>query len=248
MSDAAMPNLVLVPGLLCTAELFAPQIAALGDVARITVADHGVEDDMEAIAADVLAAAPMEFALAGLSMGGYIAFEILRQAPGRVTRLALIDTSARGDRPEQTAQRRELITLAEEKGIAAVGEALRPYLMAPGRQQDARLLAILKRMTEETGLEVFKRQQEAIIGRPDNRPFLAEIDVPTVVIVGELDQMTPVKVAREMADAIPGARLEVIPGAGHLPTLETPEAVNDILRDWLTADAGGAAAGDAASP
>ena len=102
-------------------------------------------------------------------------------------------------------------------------------------------------MTEETGLEVFKRQQEAIIGRPDNRPFLAEIDVPTVVIVGELDQMTPVKVAREMADAIPGARLEVIPGAGHLPTLETPEAVNDILRDWLTADAGGAAAGDAAS-
>jgi pimeloyl-ACP methyl ester carboxylesterase len=230
---SSKPHLVLVPGLLCTERLFAPQLAALDSVADIRVADHTGFASLPEIARAILTDAPERFALAGLSMGGYIAFEILRQAPERVTRLALLDTNARADRPEQVDQRRKLIALAERDGIAKVAKLLLPYWVHKDRLADPALVAILRCMAEAVGVAAFRRQEEAIIGRPDNRPFLAQIRCPTVIVVGAEDEVTPVKVAEEMHAGIAGSRLEVIRDCGHLSTLEQPEAVNAALARWL---------------
>jgi pimeloyl-ACP methyl ester carboxylesterase len=233
MTDEA--SLILVPGLLCTAELFGPQVAAFSKSHAIQVADHTGASSLADIAASILAQAPRRFALAGLSMGGYVAFEILKQAPERVSRLALLDTNARADRPEQAQQRRDLVASARKDGLAAAADKLLPLLVHPARLSDAPLTSLVRRMAEDTGVEVFARQQEAIIARPDNRPFLASIRCPTLIIVGAEDAITPVKVAEEMRAGIAGSRLEVIPECGHLSTLERPETVNRLLADWLAA-------------
>jgi len=228
-------NLVLIPGLLCTAELFGPQVSAFSKSHAIEVADHTSSSSLSEIAQTILAKAPPRFALAGLSMGGYIAFEILKQAPERVTRLALLDTNARADRTEQAQQRRDLVAAARRDGLAAAADKLLPLLIHPARLTDGPLTSLVRRMAEETGIEVFARQQEAIIARPDNRPFLPSIHCPTLIIVGAEDAITPVKVAEEMRAGIPGSRLEVIADCGHLATLERPETVNRLLADWLAA-------------
>ncbi len=228
-------DLVLVPGLMCTRALWEPQIAALGDVAAARVADHTRHDSMEAIAASILATAPPKFALAGLSMGGYIAYAILRRAPERVTRLALLDTGSRADAPERRAQRLALLALAEREGTRKAQEQLLPVLLHESRLGDKPLVETVLQMGEDTGLEAFKRQQAAVMGRPDSRPLLPGIKCPTLVIVGREDALTPPALAEEIAQGIPGARLEVIPECGHLSTLERPEAVNRALRTWLTA-------------
>jgi pimeloyl-ACP methyl ester carboxylesterase len=225
--------LILIPGLLCTDKLFAPQLIGLRDLATMTVAAHRQHDTLAAIAAAVLATAPPQFALAGLSMGGYIAFEMIRQAPQRVTRLALLDTSARADRPEQVSRRGELLALARTEGLVAVNRQLLPLLVHPRRTSDAALCAIIDDMATATGVDAFARQQAAIMGRPDNRPFLAAIRVPTMIIVGAEDALTPVKVHEEMQAGIAGSTLHVVPDCGHLSTLEAPAAVNDLLAQWL---------------
>jgi pimeloyl-ACP methyl ester carboxylesterase len=233
-SPSDRPHLVLIPGLLCTADLFAAQIAALSPLASISVADPTREDSMAALARGILDRAPPSFALAGLSMGGYIAFEILRQAGARVRRLALLDTNARADRPEQSEQRRQLVALAQTHGLAAVQAKLTPLLLSPARAGDAGLATRLMTMAEETGLAAFERQETAIMDRPDYRPTLAQIRCPTLILVGAEDTITPVKVAEEMARGIASSRLEIIPDCGHLCTLEQPEAVNRLLAAWLT--------------
>jgi pimeloyl-ACP methyl ester carboxylesterase len=231
-----MPDpLVLVPGLACTAELFAPQVAALESRHRVTVADHAADESMPAIARRLLAAAPPRFALAGLSMGGYVALEVMRQAPGRVSRLALLDTSARPDGDEAKANRERLVALALGGRFDEVGEALWPRLVAPDRVGDLALRETVERMRRETGPEAFARQQLAIMARADSRPDLPGIEVPTLVLVGEEDVVTPPEIAREMADAIEWASLVVVPGAGHLSTLERPDAVTRALEAWLGA-------------
>jgi pimeloyl-ACP methyl ester carboxylesterase len=227
-------HLVLVPGLLCTRALWEPQIAALGDIAAITVADHTHHDTMEAIAASILATAPARFALAGLSMGGYISYAILRQAPERVTRLALLDTGSRADTPERTAGRLKLIAEADQHGVRRAQELLLDKLIHPSRLADTPLVEAVLQMADDTGLDAFKRQEAAIIARPDNRPLLASIRCPTLVLVGEQDALTPVAMAREIAAGIQGAALEIVPECGHLSTMERPEAVNRALRTWLT--------------
>lgn len=231
----AKPNLVLVPGLLCTADLYADQVQGLQHAANVTVADHTRHASMEGIARDILARAPDRFALAGLSMGGYIAFEILRQAPHRVTRLALLDTSARADRPEQQKQRQVAIGAARSVGVRAVQGLLLRMLVHPNRVFDRALTERILLMADGTGVEAFVRQQTAIIGRPDNRPFLKEIKCPTLIIVGAQDALTPPKVAEEMAAGITGSRLEIIPDCGHVPTMERPSVVNALLGAWLAA-------------
>jgi pimeloyl-ACP methyl ester carboxylesterase len=231
---AAGTHLMLVPGLLCTKALWAPQMAGLSDIAGMSVADHTLHDSMPAIARSILAAAPERFALAGLSMGGYIACEIVRQAPERVTRLALLDTGSRADAPERAAGRRQLIALAEREGTRKAQEQLLPALVHKSRLSDAPLVETVLRMGEDTGVEAFKRQQAAIMGRPDNRPLLPGIACPTLVLVGREDALTPVELSREIVAGIPGARLEIVPECGHLSTLERPEAVNRALRAWLT--------------
>lgn len=230
----AKTNLVLVPGLLCTKALWAPQMAVLGDIAAITVADHTRHDSMAAIAKSILAAAPEHFALAGLSMGGYIAYEIIRQAPRRVTKLALLDTGSRPDAPERAEGRRQLIALAERDGARKAQEQLMPVLIHKARHGEQPLVETILQMADDMGVEAFKRQQAAIMSRPDNRPLLPSIKCPTLVLVGREDALTPVELSQEITAGIPGAKLEIIPECGHLSTMERPEAVNRALRAWLT--------------
>jgi pimeloyl-ACP methyl ester carboxylesterase len=226
-------QLILIPGLLCSDELFHPQIVALAPHAAITVAEHRNHPSLAGIAASILETAPPKFALAGLSMGGYIAFEVLRQAPERVTKLALLDTNARADRPDQTVSRAELVALARADGLAAVNKRLLPFLIHQRRLSDTALCATIDRMAHSTGVDAFARQQAAIGGRPDNRAFLTQISLPTTIIVGAEDALTPVKVHEEMHAGIANSRLHVIPDCGHLATLEAPDAVNALLTAWL---------------
>lgn len=225
--------LILVPGLLCTARLFQPQAAGLADIASVAVADTTPFDNVGDAAAAVLATAPSRFALGGLSMGGYVAFEVLRRAPERVAGVALIDTSARPDTPEQIARRTDLIALAQRGTFKGVTAQLLPMLIHPDRLQDEALTGIIFEMAEAVGQEAFVRQQKAIMARPDSRPDLAGIRCPTLVVVGEDDRLTPPAIAHEMADAISGATLVTIADCGHVSSLERPEAVNAALRRWL---------------
>jgi pimeloyl-ACP methyl ester carboxylesterase len=231
----AKQHLVLVPGLLCSRGLWTHQLQALADVADMTVADHTRHDTMEKIAKSILDDAPPRFALAGLSMGGYISYAIVRQAPERVTRLALLDTGSRADAPERAEGRRKLVELAEREGTRKAQEALLPVLIDKRRLGDKPLVEAVLGMADEIDAAAFKRQQEAILGRPDNRPLLPSIGVPTLVLVGREDALTPPELSREIAAGIPGARLEVVPDCGHLSTMERPEAVNRALRSWLAA-------------
>lgn len=234
--DAESLPTVLIPGLLCTPRLYAEQLPALWRFGAVTVADHTRDESVAGIARRILAAAPPRFALAGLSMGGYTAFEIMRVAPGRVARLALLDTSARADVPEQTERRRAQIALAQQ---GRFGEVLEPLFLSwvhRSRRNDESLRRIVRRMAEQdSGPEVFVRQQRAIMSRPDSRPDLAAIRCPTLVLVGDGDEATPPDRAAEIANGIPGARLVTIPECGHLSTLERPEHVTQALVDWLEA-------------
>jgi pimeloyl-ACP methyl ester carboxylesterase len=226
---------VLIPGLLCTPRLYAEQIPALWRCGPVMIADHTRDDTMAAIAARILAAAPARFALAGISMGGYIALEIMRRAPDRVARLALLDTGARADTPEQTERRNGLIELAQGGRFGEISDLLFPLFVHRDHQADASLKHVVRVMAEETGVETFMRQQRAIMRRPDLRPTLAAIRCPTLVLVGEGDELTPPALAREIADGIAGARLVVVPDSGHLSTLEQPAAVSKALVAWLMA-------------
>jgi len=226
---------VLVAGLNCSARLYADQIPVLWQFGPVTVADHRRDDSMAAMARRILAAAPPRFALVGLSMGGYVAFEIMRQADSRVARLALLDTGARGEAPERTAQRRPLIALAKTGRFAEILESQYPTLVHRSRHGDEALKATVRAMNEETGADAYLRQQQAIMTRPDSRPGLGAIKCPTLVLVGDSDEATPPDLAREMAAAIPGAKLVVVPQCGHLSTIERPEAVNKSLVDLMQA-------------
>ena len=230
---AASTPLVLLPGLLCDAALWRHQTATLGDAAAFTMGDFTHDDSIEAMARSVLIEAPETFALAGLSMGGYVALEIMRQAPERVTRLALLDTSARPDTPEQTERRGGLIELARMGQFKGVTPRLLPMLIHPDRLGDAELTGTVMAMAERTGKDAFLRQQSAILKRVDSRPHLAAMRCPALVLCGRQDTLTPLEAHQEMADAIPRASLVVVEDCGHLATLEQPHAVSAALRYWL---------------
>jgi pimeloyl-ACP methyl ester carboxylesterase len=199
----------------------------------VTVADHRRDDTMEAIARQVLETAPPRFALIGLSMGGYLAFVIQRMAPERVAKLALLDTSARPDRPEQTERRHAQIALAQGGQFNSVVDALFPLFVHRNRHSDAELKRVVRLMAEETGPDAFVRQQRAIMARPDARPHLGSIGCPTLVLVGEGDELTPPPLSQEIADGIAGASLVTVADCGHLSTLEKPDAVNRALVEWM---------------
>ena len=225
--------LVLVPGLLCSARLYAPQIAALWPFGQVAVADHRRDADMAAIAQRILADAPPHFALAGLSMGGYVAFAMYRLAPERVAKLALLDTSARPDLPEQKVVRKKFIAMAEAGKLNDVVDTLTPRFLHKNRHNDEALKRVVREMAAETGAEAFGRQQRAIMSRADSRLLLAKIHCPTLVLVGDGDDLTPPELAKEIAGGIAGAKLVIVPDCGHLSTLEKPEAVNAALAGWL---------------
>ena len=225
--------LVLIPGLLCTAALWRPQLDALADVADMSIADHTRHDSMAALAEDILAAAPPRFALAGLSMGGYIALEMVRQAPERVSRLALLDTNACADTPEQKKMRQDFIALAGRGKFKGVTPRLIPNLIHPDRLDDHELKLTIIHMARDTGTDVFIRQETAIMNRLDSRPYLSVIRCPTLILCGREDKPSPLSLHEEMAALIPGSELRVIERCGHLSTLERPAAVNAALREWL---------------
>ena len=227
--------IVLVPGLNCSARLYSEQIPLLWRHGPVTVADHRHDETTAAIANRILAGAPPRFALAGLSMGGYVALAMVRQAPERVARLALLDTSARSDLPEQSERRRALIALAEGGRFGDVADLLFPVFVHRDRRGDAALRRIVQVMAEETGPDAFVRQQRALMSRPDSRPLLASIGCPTLVLVGDGDELTPPALSEEIASGISGSRLIVVTDCGHLSTLEKPQAVNAALIDWLSA-------------
>lgn len=229
------PPLVLVPGLNCTADLFGPQVEAFSGRFEIIIADHSQDDTIAAIARRLLAAAPPRFALAGLSMGGYIALEVMRQAPQRVERLALLDTRASADAPEDAELRQVAIKFAETGRFDDIHGILWPRLVHIRRLGDEALEAVVRRMADRTGPARFIRQQKAVIARPGYEAGLAAIRCPTLIVVGDEDAITPRFMSEDMADAIAGSRLVVVPDCGHLSTLERPEAVNAALEGWLAA-------------
>lgn len=226
---------LLVPGLLCSPRLYAPQLPALWRRGPVVVANTLRGESIAAIAESILADAPPRFALAGLSMGGYVVLELVRQAPERVERLALLSTSARPETPAATERRRPLVRLAESGRLDEVVEALFPLLVHESRHDDAELLDVVKAMAADVGAEAFVRQQHAIIGRPDARPLLPEIRCPTLVVHGDGDEVIPSDCGEEAAAAIPGARLVLLRGCGHLSTLEAPDELTRALLDWLDA-------------
>jgi pimeloyl-ACP methyl ester carboxylesterase len=227
------PHLLFLPGLLEDAEAFQAIIEGLGPRVTPSVADLTRSDTIAGLARDALAQAPAEtFALAGHSMGGYVALEVMRQAPQRVERLALLCTNARPDSPESTENRRRLMALAG-RDFPAVIATLTQKLLTPEHLEDARLTGTLSEMALGVGVEAFRRQQQAIIGRPDSRPGLADIGCPTAVVAGADDAIMPLAVVKELADGIPGARLTVIADCGHMATLEQPDRVLEALVPWL---------------
>jgi pimeloyl-ACP methyl ester carboxylesterase len=225
--------IVLVPGLNCSARLYGGQIPALWQFGPVTVADHRRDDSMDAIARRILGDAPPRFALAGLSMGGYIACAILRAARERVVKLALLDTASGAETPRQTERRKPQIEMALAGRFAEVHELQWPLFVHKNRHGDKALKEIVRQMAEETGAEAFVRQQRAIMSRPDSGPLLPTIRCPTLVLVGDGDVLTPPKLSQEIASAISGARLVVVPDCGHLSTLERPEAVTAALVEWM---------------
>ena len=227
-------SIILVPGLLCSARLYTPQLPALWAFGPVTIADHRRDDSVEAVARRILEAAPPRFALAGLSYGGYVALAIMRTAPERVAKFALLDTQARPDSEEAKAGRRKLMAMAEEGKLNDVVDMLTPKFLSAAHAKDERLKQVVRDMARETGVDAFLKQQRSIMARPDSRPLLSSIRCPTLVLVGDSDTLTPPDLSKEMADGIAGAKLAVIPNCGHLSTIEAPDAVNAALVAWMS--------------
>ncbi len=232
-----MTPLVLIPGMMCDGRLFAPQLAALSAGRTIQVATITAADSIAELARLVLADAPPRFALAGLSMGGIVAMEILRQAPERVERVALLDTNHRAETPDRQALRGPQVERVFQGALRQVLiEEMKPLYLAPENRNDERILGCALDMAIALGAEVFARQSEALRTRPDQTDSLRTADLPALVLCGEHDLLCPVERHQEMAALMPSARLEVIAGAGHLTTLERPSETTEALRLWLDAD------------
>ena len=228
-----MTPLLLLSGLLCDSRLWRDQMMALADIAEPVVADLTQDDRLDSMADRALASMPERFAVAALSMGGYVAFALLRRAPERISRLLLMDTSARADTEFQTRRRKGLMALSGSGRFNGVAPRMLPNLLHPDRLGDVALGAEVSAMAARVGRDAFLRQQAAILHRPDSRPDLGNIRVPTWVAVGAGDQLTPPALAEEIVAEIPGARLEVIEGCGHLPPMEAPERTSALMRNWL---------------
>ncbi|TWB23278.1 pimeloyl-ACP methyl ester carboxylesterase [Nitrospirillum amazonense] len=233
------PTLVLLPGLLCDRTVWEPQIAALSSRRMIQVADFWGQDSFDAMADGVLAHAPPRFALAGHSMGGRVALEIMRKAPGRVERLALLSTGVHPVLPSEAAQREELIRFAWEQGMTALARRWLPPVLHPDRRGDAELVGRLEAMWCRATPAIHEGQVRAALNRRDARDVLSTLTCPplacpTLVLGGEDDPWSPPAQQAAIAEAIPQGRLAIIPRCGHMVTLEAPEATTALLADWLS--------------
>jgi pimeloyl-ACP methyl ester carboxylesterase len=227
-----MLPIVLIPSQLLTQDMWRPQLAHWGG-RPVMVGDNADGDGIAAIAANLLAAAPDRFALAAHGMGGFIAFEALRQQPERIAKLALLSTLASADGPAQTARRQGYIDLVADGRFDQVIEERIPLLLAPGNREDEALLAALRQMARDTAPDRFLRQQRALMARIDSRPSLGAVTVPTLLLWGEEDGIIGRAHQEDMLSAIPGARLHTIRGAGHLITLEAPAETTTALANFF---------------
>jgi pimeloyl-ACP methyl ester carboxylesterase len=233
-----MQPLVLLPGLLCDQAVWQGQIDALRDVASCTCMDWGRLDSITAMAELVLRSAPERFSLAGHSMGGRIAFQVVRLAPERVARLALFNTGADAKPSgaageEEERKRRALLQVANEQGMRALAMQWLPPMMKPGRMADAALVEAIVSMIARKTPEIYQAQMLALLGRPDAKPGLTEIACPTLLLTGLEDGWSPPARHREMAAAIPNSRVVLVPDSGHMAPMEQPAAVAAAMRAWL---------------
>ncbi len=224
---------MLIPGLACTGALFSGQIPTLEKTRPVIVADHMRDNTMAAIAERALDEVAGRFHLAGLSMGGYVAFEILARAPDRVASLCLMDTTARPDAPDKTRQRFEALRAVAAGRYEEVTESTLDLSIAPSRRDDEALKQAIRDMARDTGPKAFVRQMRAIMTRRDARPLLPTISVPTLVIVGDSDEITPPDMAMEMVQGIFGARYAMVDECGHMSSMERPDQVASLLEGWL---------------
>lgn len=225
--------LVLVPGMMCDARIFMPQIIELSKDRAVQIAPTGQGNTVEALAEALLAGAPERFALVGLSLGGQVAMEVLRRAPDRVNRVALISTSATTETPQQAAEREPQIVRAMAGKLAEVmTEIMPPEYLFDGPVR-APILNLVQEMATRLGPEVFARQSHVLQTRPDQQRTLRTTKIPALIISGEVDRLTPPARHEFLAKMIQNAQLEIIPNAGHFPTVEASEAVNALLKGWL---------------
>jgi pimeloyl-ACP methyl ester carboxylesterase len=230
--------LILIPGLLCDAAVWAPQAEALADLARIEVSDPGLIDSLGAMAEAILATAPPRFAVAGHSMGGRVALEVVRRAPERVEALALLDTGASPLAPgeagdKETTGRWRLAGIAREQGMRAMAGDWLKIMLYPAHAGNQLLLETIYSMFERKTPETYEAQIRALLARPDARPLLPQISCPTLVLCGREDLWATPPQHQEMAARIPRSRLVVVAECGHMSTLEQPAAVIAAMRAWL---------------
>jgi pimeloyl-ACP methyl ester carboxylesterase len=233
-----LPHLVLVPGLMCDEQVWAHQARDLASLATIEVIDHGVLDGLDTMAKAILERAPYRFALAGHSMGGRVAFEVLREAPERVAGVALMDTNYLPRSPEEggneeAANRYALLELAKTEGVRSMAAKWVQGMVHPDRLSDAPLIeAIIVMMARKTP-EIFEAQIRALLNRRDSTPILSQIRCPALVLCGRQDSWSVLARHEEMAALIPESRLVVVEDCGHMSTMERPEAVTAAMRDWI---------------
>ncbi len=228
-----MTPLVLLPGMMCDARLFGPQIDALSTHHAIHCAPINQHADMASLAAEVLAHAPPRFALAGLSMGGIVAMEVIRQAPERVERLALLDTNALAETDAVKSLRGPQMDKAKAGHLRdVIRDEMKPNYLTDGPNRGA-ILDLCMAMAEAQGPEVFVRQSTALRDRPDQTGTLRNTTCPTLILCGEDDALCPIARHELMHELVPHSTLHIVKNAGHLPTLEQPERTTALLRDWL---------------
>lgn len=232
---AKRPPVILLCGQLCTERLWREQVAALQALCDVTISVQRAHDNVGAMARAILDSQPERFSIIAHAMGGFVAFEILRQASERVASLALLSTLAPADTPVQTSRREGYLRLVEAGKFAAVVEERIPILLHPARRDDEVLVSVVRKMAEDTGPDMFLRQQRAIMTRPDSRATLGAINCPTLILFARQDGIVTFEHQKEMCEGIPAARLEIIEDCGHLITLERPELVTKILADWIAA-------------
>ncbi len=230
--------LVLVPGLMCDPSVWSHQTAAIGAHCPVQIADHGLSDTLGAMADRILAQAAPRFALAGHSMGGRVALEVMARAPERVTRLALLDTGYEALAPAEAGEREKagrfrLLDIARRDGMQAMAEEWARGMVHPARLTDLALMREIHAMIVRAGIAQFEVQIRALLARPDRTALLSTLQLPTLVLCGREDGWSPLARHEQMARLIPGSRLVSIPDAGHMSTMERPEAVTHALREWL---------------
>jgi len=229
-----MDTLLLLPGLLCDASIWTPQVEGLRDVCDVRAfPDFYAHESIESMARAVLAAAPRRFHVCGHSMGGRVVMEIYRLAPERVQSLILLDTGSDAAQPDEREKRGALVELARSEGVAAMAARWLPPMVHPSRHADKALMDALTAMICRATPDAFAREQHALLTRPDAGPLLAKIKCPALVGCGAEDAWSPLSRHEEIAAAIPGSRLVSIPGSGHMVSVEAPDALNAVLRDWM---------------